>query len=99
MEIPVQPANHSGKLALLLKYPCWEKGKRRWRRGGRKGGRREGKGGRRKEEKEKSKAGRGRTQVNFIRASLSEKHKQPSFTQWDFFLKIFKCFEWTLDRE
>ena len=22
MEIPAQPANHSGKLGLLLKYPC-----------------------------------------------------------------------------
>lgn len=36
MEIPVQPANHSGKLALLLKYPCWEKREEKMeeRRGG-----------------------------------------------------------------
>ena len=55
MEIPVQPANHSGKLALLLKYPCWGRGRKKTeeRRGGKgEGGRGGGKkrGGEREED-------------------------------------------------
>lgn len=80
MEIPVQPADHSGKLALLLKYPCWEKGEEKMeeRRGGK------GEGGKVRGEEEKRRKRRARQDGGEHRSTLleplSEKHKQPSFT-------------------
>lgn len=78
MEIPVQPANHSGKLALLLKHPCWGRGRKKTEE--RTGGKRGRRGGRGEEKRRRERRRRGRTQVNFIRALLSGKHMQPSFT-------------------
>ena len=90
MEIPVQPANHFGKLALLLKYPCWEKREEKMEER-RKWGRIEG----REEEKRRKRRGRqdGGEHRSTLLEPLSQKNINIPLSHMGFLSKNFQVFQ------